>query len=332
MINLRSYLILCVFCLPLIFSCFSGVSNQGSIKNTPAKQFENYIFDSETELLDRLNNSGDLVLDYLKKMDGDETYTFYELSDSEQSLLNKYLELLPENFKEILNSRLIGIYFVNDFLGSGLADYVVSEQGELYYLLVFNQSILNKSLSELVSYKENTCFRIDNSELSMDISLSDEYAGLLYILLHEVTHIYDYANRITPYTEPHLKELIGEKEDSSPFTDKFWSDYYKMNDSLKISYKDKIHFYGENDESKISNNEMINLYRELETTPFASVYSYLSWAEDFAEYVTYYHLTQNLNMKYAIRILEGDHLLFEYEPFSNQIVLDRVRDLAFLNR
>jgi hypothetical protein len=311
----------------ILISCSSKKTIENIRSEIPAKNFSNYQFDVNSNLIDRVSSSNELVLNYLKNMDGDENYTYYDLSEREKALLKEYLELLPEVYQEILRKKLVGIYFVNDFLGSGLSDEMCSENGDFHYLLVFNPIIFSKTLSELVSYKVKTCFLSDSDNIKLEIDLSDEYSGLLYILLHEVTHIFDYERRITPYTESHLNELIGRKEDPSPFTDKFWIDYYQMKDVLQITYKDNLYFYTEDKNKKIPDENMLKVYRELQGTPFVSLYSYISWAEDFAEYVTFYHFTQKMNMPYRIRIFDNNTPVFEYEPFSNKMVFQRGESL-----
>jgi len=323
-------LIFTIVAVIFFFSCNKSPDIADIRAQIPAKNFDNYSFNSSIPIADRIDNNDEMVLDYLKNMDGDESYTYYQLTEEEKQLLEEYLKLLPEYYLEILEKKLLGIYFINDFLGSGLSDYSFTESGELYYILVLNPMIFEKSLSELFTYKDNTCFDTTNSDLKLKIDISDDFSGLLYILMHETSHIFDYEERITPYTEPHLKDLIPPKDISSHFTDKFWIDYYEMKDFLQVDYKEQIHFYNDDIEKKISGNEMIHVYRELQKTPFASLYSYFSWAEDFAEYVTLYHFTQNLDLNYKITIRENNKQIFEYEPFENDMILSRASLLNFI--
>ena len=58
-------------------------------------------------------------------------------------------------------------------------------------------------------------------------------------------------------------------------------------------------------------------------TPFASLYGALSWAEDFAEFVTFYYLSHRLGVDYSVRIIRDGQTILEYEPMSSSEVSHR---------
>ena len=307
----------------LIVSCKSENTIYDAIKNTPSKQYENYEFDRNSNITSRINSSHDIVLEALKDMDQNPDYTIYQLSESEEELLDQYISLLPQLYRNIFNERLIGIYFINDFMGSGMADYVLSENGEIYTILILNPIVLESSLSELMTYKDSSCFSTNDRQYKVNIEISDEYSGLLYILMHEATHIVDYIEHVSPYVEPNMKELGMTRETGTPFTDQFWNDYRELKDIISVEYRERIHFYAKSEKDQIANREIPLVYRELMTSPFTSLYSYYSWAEDLAEYITLYYFTQIMGMQYKISIFENELPILEYEPFLNELVLSR---------
>ena len=295
----------------LSFSCASTRSVRDIIEDIPAKHSENYSFSSDSLLIERLNTSAEMVMAYLTEYDDPErTYVLYDLSADERVQLETYLQLLPAHYRHVLQERLLGIYIIENFYGSGMADYVVSDSGDVFAILFLNSSVFGKSLTQLLTDKENTCFRVDDESVRVAISVSDKYTGLFYILMHECTHILDYVERITPYVEPNMLELQGEAPDPSAFTTKYWDGYHTLRDPIRMEYRDRLTFYRSDDTEKISNTEMAAVYSALKQTPFASLYGCLTWAEDLAEYATMYHVTQNLNMDYIIRIYENADVIY----------------------
>ena len=141
-----------------LFSCTTNTSLIKQIRNTPAKNYENYQVNFDLPISDRLSISNEIVLDYLKRMDNNDSYSIYLLSESEKDILKEYIELLPGQYKEILKNKLIGIYFINNLYGNGIADYVVDENNEIYTILIINSTVFNCTVSELVTEKENSCY------------------------------------------------------------------------------------------------------------------------------------------------------------------------------
>ena len=315
----------------LILSCSSTRSLRSEVKKIPAKNYENYSFSPNTKIDERIGNSDAIVLNWLRELDSNESYTFYELKNEERTQVKEYIKLLPKYYQSVLEKKLLGIYFINDFYGSGMSDYVISESNDIYTILVFNPKVFKQSLSELVTYKENTCYKQNNDQIQLNIQISDEYSGLFYILMHECTHIIDYCERITPFVEPNIQELQRKKKEPSPFTEEYWTAYNKIKLKRNIEYKDKLNFYTKENDKKIEKSELLLVYNELKNTPFASLYSYINWAEDFAEYATFYYFTQVLNMEYNIKITENNELIFEYEPFANINVLERAKKLEIFD-
>jgi len=311
----------------LFLSCGNNRSPWDKIQNTPARHLNNYNFDKRSSYSQRLNVSEEIVLDYLRDIDGDPGYSFYYPNREEIDELEAYFNLLPPYVGAVCKKRLIGIYFVNGFYGSGLTDFVLDERGEIYTILVLNPKVLQVSISELFTYKDKSCFDWENSNMDLKIDISDEYSGLLYILLHETAHIVDYVDRKTPYVLPAMKELAYENENGSPFIDQFWKDYREPADFITFSSRSQLKFYSDNKEDLLNDGELVKVYNELKESPFCSLYSSINWAEDYAEYFALHHLTQNLNCNYKISIEEKGTKIFEYSPFKNDIVLSRVHKM-----
>jgi len=336
----RAIIIACAAVL-LLFSCKTTESGSGSqlvavksskteklsyaqrVRSIPAKNFDSYAFSPETDLIHRLQEAPDFFLDYLKEMDGNPSYTSYSPDGTERFIIEFALQNLPPRFTSILEERLLGIYFVNDFLGSGMADFVLDEDNNLYYTLTFNPKVLTMSMTELVSYRENTCFIQDDPSLSIEVQLSDEAPGFFYILMHETAHIFDYQEHETPFVEPGLKELAAHTPESTPFTQGVWRDYHILADEDRFPYTGRISFYGMGEGPSIPISEAEEVYRSLESLPIASLYGTKSWAEDFAEMMTFLYLTEHMQIGYRIVIKQDWEEYNSWEPMLSPKVQKR---------
>ncbi len=312
-----------------LYSCRTTGTVRDFLDTIPAKNLGSYIFSPDSELTERVNVSSDIVMGYLEDFDDpDGNYSLYEPAETELKLLDGYFHLLPARYQEILTERLVGVYFVENFHGSGMADYVLSQDGKVYAILVLNPIVFEKDISGLLTWKERTNFRPDESGYNVRIEVTGDYSGLLYILAHECTHIVDYVDRVTPYVEPVFLTLWGKAEGTFTFTEQYWSDYDKV--KTRLEYKDRLDFYGTEENKKIPDMEIPSVYEELETTLFVSLYSYLNWAEDLAEYCAMYLIARTLGLSYTIRVAQSDITLLEYRPFDNPAVLARAKYLDFL--
>ena len=196
----------------------------------------------------------------------------------------------------------------------------------IYTILILNPVAFDKDFSQLLTYKEKTNYALDDGNFDVEIEVSGGYPGILYILSHECTHITDYVDGITPYVEPGLFKLFGENDNAAVFTHECWENYYEPKHPPE--YKERLKFYWTEENEKIPGAELPLVYAELATTPFVSLYSYLTWAEDLAEYCTMYHLTQNLGSTYTIRLTNNGAPVLEYRPFDNPLVLGRAEHLG----
>lgn len=152
-------------------SCRTGSVVREQQKNLSYKRIENYDADFDIELIDRVGMPPDIVLSYFSKADNMPAYLPYKPTEKEMTIIEKELDLLPDIHRQILKKRLIGIYFIENFLGSGLADYIIGDDDTVYTILIFNPRVLHSSLSEYVSYKENSCFIQDDSAIRVEIEL-----------------------------------------------------------------------------------------------------------------------------------------------------------------
>ncbi|MFC2076530.1 hypothetical protein ACFLT7_05560 [candidate division KSB1 bacterium] len=309
----------------LVCSASQGLAQklEERVADIPAKLFKSYSFNPDTPLISRLKPVPDFVLDYLKDFDQRPDYSSYDPSEAELDLLREYIPTLPPLHREVLKERLIGIYFIDNFMGSGMADYVLAENNDIYTILVLNSKIFGSDISDWLTYKDSTCFADSSSEAEVRINCGREFNGLMYILLHEATHIVDYVMQLTPYVEPDFLTLGGFAEKESEFTANIWTEYDQPKKPFDFPGRDRVTFYGMGGGPKIDLKEAADIYLKLSQTPFASLYSSLSWAEDFADLATFYHLTVILKQPYEIQCYIRNELVFNYSPMETAEVMNR---------
>lgn len=78
-----------------------------------------------------------------------------DVPDKEIEIIESYLESLPPLHQKTLQERLVGIFFINKFIGSGMADYVLDEENNIYSL--------QNDINTWMTHRENTCFAKDNN-------------------------------------------------------------------------------------------------------------------------------------------------------------------------
>jgi len=264
--------------------------------------------------------------------------------------------MLPPLHKKVFQERLLGLYFIKDFMGSGMTDCVLDDNGNFYFIMLFNPETLDYPFGMWVTLKDESCFIPDetghkavftesvqymsnNSLVSIsqksvryfgnhfEIIVSGEYSAFFYALLHEGTHGVDYVKNITPYIEDmyvkihsYFNKPLG---GIVSFTNGVWQQINQPVPKYNFPLRDKITVFGWNGGPKIFMKDMNNVYRALFKTPFVTLYGSKTWTEDLAEFVTYYHLTQKLGCTYKITVKSNDKTIISYSPMTNELVKAR---------
>ncbi|MEW5734647.1 MAG: hypothetical protein AB1921_07315 [Thermodesulfobacteriota bacterium] len=293
----------------------------------PALDFSRYGFNPETTLASRVAEPPDFVLDYLKKMDERPGYAPHTLSPQEREMVEHKLELLPRGYQEILRERLLGLYFVDDFLGSGYTEFVPDGQGRVFSFMVINSDALNAPLSDWLTQKENTAFSQDTDRVKVEVDCGADAPALPWVLLHEATHVADYAENFTPYVEPAVWELQGKPKRSSAFTKGIWVSYAVPRREIKWPYSGNVRFYGLGKGPGLALSRAPEVYQALSRTPFASLYASQNWAEDLAEAMTLYHMFKEMGAPLAIRVFQDGKPVCTFQPFAGAEDLRAKRNL-----
>lgn len=293
----------------------------------PAKRFDSYDFNAHSTLVSRIKPAPAFLLDYLRSLDRNDAYVPYALTEKETAMVGDYLETLPVLHKNVLQDRLIGIFFIEHFPGAGMTDYVPDRDGRLYIIMVFNPEIFGHTISQWMTYRENSAYRKDDDSIAIEVDCGSSYSGFMYGLLHESSHAIDYVLNYTPYTEYEIKVLKeGRVPRTTPFVENAWLDHRKLAPGYDLP-RDRVSLYGYMNGPRLSLHDALPLYHELSGSPFASLCSLMNWAEDFAEYVTWYHFTTRLGQPYTINLRENGVTVFSLSPMESEKVKKRAKTI-----
>ena len=210
----------------------------------------------------------------------------HELTLEEKTKVEKAFELLPPVHKQVLDTWLHSISFMDDMPNTALTSRVENENSGKFNI-TFRAGILNETISAWATKKENTIY-YDSTDTGYRVSVdAGQMDAIVYVLLHEATHVVDAVLNITPH--PDQRDALVPL---TPYTKETW---FKMNlpdDRYIDSVLEKTLFRTGQRSSIVLAPK---IYKHLRKTPFASLYSMASWFEDLAEMETIYHLTTKLN-------------------------------------
>lgn len=306
-------------------------------KTHPAKNPATWKLDAATPIEKRVAPPPDYVMDYYNKFDGelmdkDKPFRPYTPTARETAEIEAVIRALPAEYIEKLKPRLLGIYFVENMIGTGLTDFAPGKDGENFVFMLFNPSSLRISASEWITSKEKTAFKFNEPGWELNIDLGGEGSGFYYIFLHEISHAYDYVAGVTPL-EPGSETAInyvrlfetGGAAREYPFTAQAWIDFDKPAAFARFKGIDKVTFYGLNDGPKLSITDASQVYSALETKPFATLYATMNWMEDFAELMAAYMHTRTYGRPWTLTVSRDGKAVYRInDPLARKSMGGRV--------
>jgi len=204
---------------------------------------------------------------------------------------------LPEPVKNLVDSRLMGIFLVQDLGGTGLMDNVYNDNGEsVGAFVVLDVDVLNRMANEWATWKENTPFQPDPEfDLQARIETApndDRKQALQYIILHELGHVASIGRHIHPPWDDW--DCVKDPPELYPFFQLSWElkneqdcEVVSKFDASGFSYREQVVYYFG---AQLELSKSPAVYGQLEQTNFPSLYAATSSADDFAEsFVTYVH-------------------------------------------
>lgn len=247
----------------------------------------------------------------------------HKMTRKENLLVKAAFEMLPSLHKQVLKEHLQSISFLDDMPNSALTSKIGPNASNRLYNITFRAAILKQNISEWLTEKECTCF--DNKDKSRSvIILAGKLNAIFYVLLHEATHVID--GSLGLLAESDVAQNTAYTSFSCDFTKDIWKDRTTLLFTSGDPLFSKNHF--RRDGQLFSLDQACDLYRSLKMTPFVSLYSSSSRHEDLAEFLTIYHLTQNLKQPFTIIVFENGKQTMAYKPMSSDLVKKRIQYLS----
>jgi len=298
-----------------------------SIESQPLKKLALHSVNLDREFTGRIVQAPAVIVDSINKMDSTGEYSNCRITSNEKTLFSKYYNLLPAEYRELMEKKVIAVYFIKNFKGGGMTDCVFDQNGEMYIALYLNPVLLRTTLNEWITYRDQSSFTVGDGKVSVKSSCGSGHPGLLQTLVHESSHIYDYYYHVTPYVEKWLQKP-GDKN-VTEFVSGVWKDYKLPVEQADFPYRIKVSSYGLGE--KIDIALAADLYRNLGKTPFSSLYGSSSWAEDFAETFTWYYLNKKFGIRYKVTVSSEGYDPVIFTPAENKTVTARYKYLEMIS-
>lgn len=308
---------------PLLTACSTGSSPNKVAIEARKELFQKLKANLSLPLVDRVQQMPDELMDATQAFDksigivNSGRYKAHAVTDDELKLIMSYIALLPPAHQVVFAKKLLAIYLIDNFPGGGLTDWVVDDEGHVYYYMVLNSALLSTSLDDWLSFKDNSIFDDSTTSLSIQVQTQTHYKAILYGLLHEGAHVVDYEQGITPYVDTLHKQLKNPNRESTAFTSGVWFNQKTPKAEYDFDHRNKLNFYRIfPSKGLIPRAEMPALFAQLKKTPFVSFYSGSSWNEHLADYVTYYHIEKKLGGSITMNLLNHGSVVDSYAPLK----------------
>ena len=198
------------------------------------------------------------------------------------------------------------------------------EKYNLYHI-TFRAGILKETVSQWLTWKENTGFDTAHSPLRIQVE-GGQMNALIYVLLHETTHVVDGSLGIAGKREGKLLD----PSNAPDFAAGIWEEkglnilFPQLRDTLlqQIIYRTG---------KRLPVDSAIAVYHALQKKPFVSLYGSCARSEDLAEYVAVYHLTHILKQPFTIVVTKDNKKVFEYAPMRSGIVKSRLGQMKYFS-
>jgi hypothetical protein len=277
--------------------------------------------DATTPLESRITDTPASVLKMFADA-GEPAPTPHLLTADEQRTLAAAFAALPPLHRRMLRERLHSLSFLDGMPNTALTSPVNPGEAVTLYHWTIRAGVLHEHVSDWLTAKERTLFSADASPLSVSVEAGTMDA-ILYVLLHEGTHVVDGALGLTPAMPRGGSETPGR---STPFTAGVWSDRLVPVAAYRDALLEQLTFRRGGKPLRL--DQARPLYLALQRTPFVSAYASTNWYDDLAETLSVYHLTERLKQPFRIVVRDAGHEVFAYEPAKSEAVRLRFAQLS----
>ncbi|WP_229312082.1 hypothetical protein [Larkinella punicea] len=244
----------------------------------------------------------------------------HALTPAQKDKVKNAFGLLPPLHQQILKQHLHSISFMDNMPNTALTSPVDSAGVPKLFNITFRAGLLDETISEWASWKEKTCFKpADDADYKVRVE-GGNLDAIIYVLLHEATHIVDAVTEITPHAAE--KQSVVEP---TVFTKGIWRTMNVPVDPYIDSLLEQTRFRSG---KAVPISLAPEVYRKLAQTPYVSLYAMAAWSEDIAELATIYHLTTRLHQPFYVVVTKDGVELARFEPMKNVLVKQRLDQLT----
>jgi hypothetical protein len=245
--------------------------------------------------------------------------TAHALTGEERDKLSAALAGLPPLHRRILGEHLRSISFLDGMPNTALTSTVNPDEPHRLFDITIRAAILREDVSQWMTWKERTSYEAAGSPLRVSVE-AGKLDAIIYVLLHEATHVVDSCLRITSAVRSGGQPARGAP--AGGFTEGVWSESTIPSPRYRDPLLERVRFRAGGQTFAIGQAESV--YTALRRTPFVSLYGSRNCYDDLAEYVALYHLTEVLKQPYRIVIRREGEEVFIYEPMKSDLVRGRV--------
>lgn len=298
--------LICMISMVIAVQCFGQKIRTDTAALTLMKVQKEFGLDPRKTLIDRVQNASEKTLKRFREAGMSPTQ--HVLTNTERGQLEKVLAALPPLHQGVLKGHLRSINFLDNMPNTALTAIVNYGSDFPVFDITVRADILNQTASEWMTEKERTCFQTEDSSLQVFCQIGTQYA-LLYVLLHETTHVVDGVLKISQ---------------TAGFSNGIWQDRTRLDPRFSKTLLDSTWYRG-GDALPMSQAE--SLYLALTRTPFVSLYGASNWLDDLAEYLSVYHFTHKLKQPFRIILRKNGREIFSYQPMKSKLVQSRIKEM-----
>lgn len=254
---------------------------------------------------------------------GEPAPTPHALTPDETKSLAAAFASLPPLHQRVLRERLQSISFLDGMPNTALTSPVNPGEPVTRYHWTIRAGVLHQTVSEWLTAKEATLFEatpVSTGRVAVEAGTRD---AMLYVLLHEGTHVVDGALGLTP---PMPRDGAPAPPASTPFTAGVWRERLIAEAPYRDALLEQVAF--RQGGRPLRRDQARDLCAALRRTPFVSVYASTNWYDDLAETLAVYHLTEKLHEPFRIVVGDGERRSLVYEPAKAERVRARFAQLA----
>ncbi len=272
---------------------------------------------SSSALAERIQPAPDEV--FIKFRDAGMRPLDHVLTAKEKDQVAKAFTMLSPLHSKILKQHLHSISFMDNMPNTALTSPVETADSSQKFNITFRAEIFNETVSQWATWKENSYYTFPE-DIGLKVTIdAGELDAMVYVLLHEATHVVDAVLGLTP----HSVEVDTEASPSA-FTRGIW---HTANVPEKAFISPLLATTRFRSGKQVPISDAQKIYEDLQKTPFSSLYSTAAWFEDFAELVAIYHLTAKLNQPFRVSVKQNSDEIMSFEPMKNKLVKKRLEQL-----